>query len=80
MITTSHQEKSIYSEKHLYSTDSLKKNCLVRILYTTKMLFKNEDEIKMLPNSGMALISTDPHNHMDESHDCLVMPREETNT
>lgn len=44
------------------------------------MLFKNEDEIKMLPNSGMALISTDPHNHMDESHDCLVMPREETNT
>lgn len=44
------------------------------------MLFKNEDEIKMLPNSGMVLISADPHKPLDESHGCLVMPSEETNT
>lgn len=44
------------------------------------MLCKNEDEMKMLPNSGMVLISADPHKHMVESRDCLVMPSEETNT
>ena len=35
--------------KYMYNLK--KKNCLLRILYTTKMLCKNEDEMKTLPHS-----------------------------